>query len=84
MAVFEMLERSHLSQFLDAVLQVEHPWSNRIVEAKLSTGDVQRVIFILVDGDLEDDMLRFRAVAFVAVRFNDYDATYIPESAWLL
>lgn len=75
MAVSKMLERSNLAQCFDAVLLVRYPWSDRIVEAKLSTGDIQRVVFILVDGDLENGVLRFRAVALVAVRFNDNDPT---------
>lgn len=46
----------------------------------MSTGDIQRVIFILIDGDLEDDVLRFRAVAFVPVRFDDDDPMQISVS----
>lgn len=84
MAVSKMLERSDPSQCFDAVLLVIYPWSDGIVEAELSTSDIQRVIFILVDGDLEDDMLRFRAVALVAVRFNNNDPAQISESVWLL
>lgn len=81
MAVSEMLERSELSQRFDTVFLVCFPWSDRIVEAESSTSDVQRVIFILVDGNLEDDVLRFGAVALVAVRLNDNDPTQISESA---
>lgn len=84
MAVSKTLERSDLPQCFDAVLLVRCPWSDRIVEAELSTGDIQRVIFVLVDGDLEDGVLGFGAVALVAVRFNDNDPTQISELAWFL
>lgn len=79
-----MLEGSDLSQCFDAGLLVRSPCGDGVVEAELSTGDIQRVIFILVNGDLENDVLRFRAVAFVPVRFDDDDPMQISESAWLL
>lgn len=84
MAVSKMLERSDLSQRFDAVLLVRGPWIDRVVETELSTSDIQRVVLILVDGDLEDDVLRFRAVALMAIRFNDNDPTQISWSARLL
>ena len=37
----------------------------------MGASDVQCVVLILVDGDLEDDVLRFRAVALISVVFND-------------
>ena len=77
MAVSKMLERSDLSQRFDAGLLVRGPWTDRVVEAELSSSDIQRVVFILVDGDFEDDVLRFRAVALMAVRFNDNNSTQI-------
>lgn len=75
MAVSKILEGSDLSQRFNAGLLVRYPWNDRVVEAELSTSDIQRVILILVDGDLEDYVLRFRAVALVAVRLNDNNPT---------
>ena len=75
MAVSKMLERSDLSECFDAILLVRCPGSDRVVEAELSSCDIQRVIFVLIDGDLEEDVLGFGAVALVAVRFNDNDAS---------
>ena len=59
MAVSKMLERSDHSQRFDARWLVRDPWTDRVVEAELSTSDIQCVMLILVDGDLEDDVLRF-------------------------
>ena len=53
------------------------------MESELSTRDVQRVVFILVDGDFQDDVLGFGAVALVAVRFDDDDPEQSSDSAWL-
>lgn len=73
MAVSKMFKRADLSQCFDAGLLVRYPRSDRIVETELSTSNIQCVIFILIDGDLEDDVLRFRAVVLVAVQFNEND-----------
>ena len=45
-----------------------------IVETELGAGDIQCIVFILVDGDFENDVLRFRAVALIAVMLNDDNA----------
>lgn len=73
MAVSKMLERSDPPQRFDTGLLIGWPWSDRVVEAELSAGDVQREVFVLVDGDPEDDVLELGAVALVAVGFNDDD-----------
>ena len=84
MAVSKALERSDLPQGFDAVLLVRCPWSDWIIEAELSTSDIQRVIFVLVDGDLEDGVLGFGAVALVAIGFNDNDPKQSSELGWFL
>ena len=53
------------------------------MESELSTRDVQRVVLILVDGDFQDDVLGFGAVALVAVRFDDDDPEQNSDLAWL-
>lgn len=83
MAVSKVLERSDRAQGFDAGLLVGQPWGDRVVESELSIRDVQRVVFILVDGDFQDDVLGFGAVALVAVRFDDDDPEQNSDSAWL-
>ena len=73
MAVPKMLERSDPPQRFDTDLLIGWPRGDRVVEAELSAGDVQRVVFVLVDGDPEDDVLELGAVALVAVGFNNDD-----------
>ena len=54
------------------------------MKAELSTSNVQCVFFVLVDGDLEDDMLRLGAVALVTVWFDNNDTTQVVDLVWLV
>ena len=83
MAVPKMHEWSDLLKDFDTISLIRYPRSERIVEAELSTGNIQRIVFILVDRDFEDDMFSFRAVALVAIRFSENDPSQNLSSAWL-
>ena len=53
------------------------PTVDWVVETKLSTHDIQRVIFVIVDGDFENDVLSFGVIALVAIRFDNDDPTQV-------